>query len=40
MSLIQETIFFAEREGTGSNYLGDKANWVIICCFVEKMPPN
>ena len=32
--------FFAEREGTGSNYLGDKANWVMICCLVEKMPPN
>ena len=36
----RDNFFFAEREGTGSNYLGDKANWVIICCFVEKMPPN
>ena len=27
---------FAEREGTGSNYIGDNANWVMICCFVEK----
>ena len=40
ISLIQERILYAEREGTGSNYLGDKANWVMICCLVEKILPN
>ena len=29
-------VLFTEREGTGSNYLGNKANWVMICYLVEK----
>ena len=34
-------VLFTEREGTGSNYLGNKANWpwVMICYLVEKKCP-
>lgn len=33
-------ILFVERERTGNNYLGNKANWVMIFCLLKKMPPN
>ena len=34
-------VLFTEREGTGSNYLANKANWpwVMICYLVEKKMP-
>ena len=32
-------VLFTEGEGTGSNYLGNKANWVMICYLVEKKCP-
>ena len=33
-------ILVVERERTGNNYLGNKANWVMIFCLFKKVPPN